>query len=152
MFSLCLPFRPRAYWARCLPALLASPVPVSACDSKRLKINQIQRRTHLLRSNDYLNVRNFVPAPTQLVAPALDRLECSPPESTCARLGGSKENNPRATPFSCVSFNQKLFTRISGSPTSLHGDERAESAKQEHGRIEHPCAARPLTHQDQIII
>ena len=41
---------PRAYWARCLPALSASPVPVSACDNKRLKMNNIQLRTHLTGS------------------------------------------------------------------------------------------------------
>jgi hypothetical protein len=60
MFSLCFPFRPRAYWARCLPAGSASSVPVSAFENKQLKINHIQRKTSLLRSNDYLNVRNFV--------------------------------------------------------------------------------------------
>jgi hypothetical protein len=37
---------PRAYWARCLPAPLASPVPVSACEHKLFKINFIHRRRH----------------------------------------------------------------------------------------------------------
>jgi hypothetical protein len=56
-------FPARAYWHGALPAPPASPVPV-ASNNKRLKINNIQRRTHLLYSYDYLNVRNFVPAST----------------------------------------------------------------------------------------
>jgi hypothetical protein len=52
-----------------------------------LKLNHIQRGTHLLRSNDYLNVRKFVPgpdAPTQPVAP----LPLTPIYATCCAFVG----------------------------------------------------------------
>ena len=45
-----LPFRPRAYWARCLPPPLASHVPVLVVDIELLKINRFRRKTHLTGS------------------------------------------------------------------------------------------------------
>ena len=47
MLSLFLSFRPRAYWARCLPEPLASPVPVLVVEIELLKINRFRRKTHL---------------------------------------------------------------------------------------------------------
>jgi hypothetical protein len=46
MLSLFLSFRLRAYWARCLPGPLASPVPVLVVDFELLKINHFRRRMH----------------------------------------------------------------------------------------------------------
>jgi hypothetical protein len=47
MLSLFLSFRLRAYWARCLPGPLASPVPVLVVDIELFKINHFRRRMHL---------------------------------------------------------------------------------------------------------
>ena len=47
MLSLFLSFRLHAYWARCLPRPLASPVPVLVVDIELLKINHFRRRMHL---------------------------------------------------------------------------------------------------------
>jgi hypothetical protein len=41
-------------------------VPVSVCEQNRFKFNNIQRATHPLPSNDYLNVQNFGREPVVL--------------------------------------------------------------------------------------
>src|SRR5882724_3730829 len=124
MFSLCLPFRPRAYWARCLPATSASPVPVSACEHEWLNINHIQRGPHLLRlSNDYLNVQNFV-QPTRPLSHAWS-MPSTPNRLRLSGVTGSSSGlAATARPAHSGRRFRTYLQPMRGSSLELRGDSR----------------------------